>query len=121
MARTLIRDDAYLLLRGGVAKGGADREAVELCFGKRERAFLLDRVLGREDQERAWLGASEPLDRHLRLGHRLEQRRLRLRHRAVDLIDEEDVREDRARPEVERAGEGVVDGKARDVGRLKIR
>jgi hypothetical protein len=29
------------------------------------------------------------------LRHRLEQRRLRLRHRAVDLVDEHDVREDR--------------------------
>ena len=35
------------------------------------------------------------------LGHRLEQRRLRLRHRAVDLVDEQDVGEDRAGPELE--------------------
>ena len=38
-----------------------------------------------------------PLDRDLALLHRLEQRRLGPRRRPVDLVDEEDVREDRAR------------------------
>ena len=40
-----------------------------------------------------------PLDRDAVLLHRLEQRRLRLRRRAVDFVGEHDVREDRPRRE----------------------
>src|SRR6267142_1142442 len=46
------------------------------------------------------------------LGHRLEQRRLGLRHRAVDLVDEQDVREYRPGPELEVPGLLVVDREA---------
>ncbi len=46
-------------------------------------------------------GRVEPVglavDRHLPLLHRLEERGLRLRRRAVDLVGEQEVREDRAR------------------------
>ena len=49
------------------------------------------------------------LDRDLPLLHRLEQRGLRLRRRAVDLVAEEQVGEDRARPELEVARALVVD------------
>ena len=56
------------------------------------------------------------LDRHLPLRHRLEQRGLRLRRSAVDLVAEEQVREDRPRPELEVAGALVVDRRAGDVG-----
>ena len=59
--------------------------------------------------------------RHLLLRHRLEQRGLRLRHRAVDLVDEDDVRENRARPELEVPLPLVEDGESRDVGRLQVR
>ena len=41
------------------------------------------------------------LDRHLPLLHRLEQRGLGLRRRAVDLVAEQEVREDRPWPELE--------------------
>jgi hypothetical protein len=37
----------------------------------------------------------DAVDGDVALGHRLEQRGLRLRRRAVDLVGEEDVREDR--------------------------
>ena len=60
------------------------------------------------------------LDRDLPLLHRLEQRRLRLGGRAVDLVGEDHVREDGPRPERERAvarGEHVGAG---DVGRQEI-
>ena len=55
-----------------------------------------------------------------RFGHRLEQRRLRARHRAVDLVDEDDVREDRAGPELELARLLVEDRQTGDVGRLEV-
>ena len=81
----------------GIAERRLHEEAVELRLGQRERALVLDRVLGRDDEERVVEPARLAVDRHLLLGHRLEQRGLRLRHRAVDLVDEHDVREDRAR------------------------
>ena len=54
------------------------------------------------------------------LRHRLEQRRLRLRHRPVDLVDEQDVREDRSGAELEVARLLVVDREPGDVGRLQV-
>ena len=61
-----------------------------------------------------------PFDRHLPLLHRLEQRRLRLRRGAVDLVREEEVREDRARPELEVAVALVPDRRARHVRRHEV-
>ena len=48
-------------------------------------------------------GSRRALDRHLALLHRLEQRGLRLRRRAVDLVGEQHVREHRPAPEDELA------------------
>jgi hypothetical protein len=58
---------------------------------------VLDGVLRRHDEERIRQRARHAVDGHAPLAHRLEQRRLRLRRRAVDLVREHDVREDRAR------------------------
>ena len=56
------------------------------------------------------------LDRHLALLHRLEQRGLRLRRSTVDLVGEEEVREDRAGAELEVRIPLVPDRRAGDVG-----
>ena len=55
-------------------------------------------------------------DRHLTLGHDLEQRRLHLRGSAVDLVGEHEVGEHRAELDVERLGRRAVDAGAHDVG-----
>ena len=70
-------------------------------FGQGVRAFLFDRVLCGEDEER--LGQRVPLaaDRHLTLLHRLQERRLRLWGRAIDLVREKDVGEHRTLQESE--------------------
>ena len=62
----------------------------------------------------------DAVDGDLLLGHRLEQGRLGLRHRAVDLVDEQDVREDRAGPEAELALALVVHRQPGDIRRLKV-
>ena len=120
MLAQLILDDANLLVLARVAERGAQEEAVELGLRERERALLLDRVLGREHEERIGQLARDAVDRDLLLRHRLEERRLRLRHRAVDLVDEHDVREDRARPELEVALALVEDRQPGHVGRLQV-
>ena len=114
-------DDPELVVLARVAERGPEEEAVELRLGQRERPLLLDRVLRREDEERIGELTGHAVDRHLPLRHRLEQRGLRLRHRAVDLVDEDDVREHRARAKFELAVALVEDREAGDVGRLQIR
>ncbi len=81
-----------------------EEEAVELTFGEREDAFVLVRVLRRDDEERVGKLVRLAVDRHLALAHRLEQGSLGAWRRAVDLVGEEDVREDGARHEEVLAG-----------------
>ena len=117
----LIGEDLQLVLELRVAERGAQEEAVELCLGEREGSLVLDRVLGGEKEERVRQLPRDAVDRDLTLGHRLEQCRLRLRRRPVDLVDEDDVGEDRAGPELEVPRPLVEDGKARHVRWLEIR
>ena len=76
---------------------------------------MLDRVLRRRHQERVREGARDAVGRDLALLHRLQQCRLGLRRRAVDLVGEDDVREDRPLAELELARPRVVDERARHV------
>ena len=92
-----------LLLEARVADQQLEQEAVELRLGQRIGALVLDRVLRGDDDERLGQRMRRALDRHLPLLHRLEQRGLGLRRRAVDLVGEQQVREDRAFAEAERA------------------
>ena len=102
-----------------IADPDPDEEPVELGLGQGERALELDRVLGREDDERVGQGTGRALDRDLALLHRLEQGRLGPRRGPVDLVDEEDVREDRPRREPERAA--LEEARAGDVDRQQVR
>ena len=54
-------------------------------------------------------------DRDLRFVHRFQQRRLCLRRRAVDLIGQQEIREDRARFELELLRVRVINGDAQHV------
>ena len=63
----------------------------------------------------------DAVDRDLLLLHALEQRRLRLRRGAVDLVDEQEVREDGARPELELVRALVEDVHAGHVRRQQVR
>ena len=60
------------------------------------------------------------LDRHLAFLHHLEQRGLRLRRRAVDLVGEQQVGEHRPAARGELAGRLVVERVAGDVGRHQV-
>ena len=59
-------------------------------------------------------------DAHVPLGHDLEQRGLHLRRCPVDLVDQDEVREDRAQLDVELLRRLAVDPGADDVGRDKV-
>ena len=79
----------------GIIDPDVEHEPVELGLGQRIRPFLLDRVLRGQHEERLGQRMPPAADRHLVLLHRLEQRRLRLRRRAVDLVGQDHVGEDR--------------------------
>ena len=59
-----------------------------------EHVTVLEGVLRRDHEERVGKAVSLPLDGHLALLHRLEQRGLRAGRRPVDLVGEEDIGED---------------------------
>ena len=73
------------------------QEAVELRFGQRIGAFLLQRVLRREHMERRRQVVARARDRDVMLLHRLQQRGLRARAGAVDLVGHQKLREHRTR------------------------
>ena len=97
-----------------------EQEAVELRLGQRVGAFLLDRVLRGEHHERRLERERLALDRHLALLHHLEQRRLRLGRRAVDLVGQQQVGEHRAAARGEHLVLRVVERVAGDVGRHQV-
>ena len=109
-------DDLGFLAAGRVADEDLHQEAVALRLGQRVHALALDRVLRREHEERLGHRVGDAADRHVALGHHLEQRRLHLRRRAVDLVGEHDVGEDRAELDVERFLRRAVDARADEVG-----
>ncbi len=93
---------APLLGRGRIAHHDVEHEAIELGFGQRIGAFLLDRILGGQHEQRQLQRMAHAGDGDLRFLHRLEQRRLGARRRAVDLVGEDHLREDRPGHEAHR-------------------
>ncbi len=77
------------------------QEAVELRFGKRIGAFLLQRILRREHMERLRQIVARAGDRDVLLLHRLQQCRLGARRSAVDLVRHQELREHRTGDEAE--------------------
>ena len=117
--------DLLLLGGAGVVDAQLEEEAVELGFGQWVGALLLDRVLRSQHEERLAQLHRLPGRGHGVLLHRLEQRRLRFRGSAVDLVRQYDVGEDGAADEAEllAVGVGVLleDLGAGDVGRHQVR
>jgi len=79
------------------------QESIELGFGEGVRAFHLDGILSRHDQERGLQRIRVRTARYGSFLHRLEQRRLRLGRRSVQFVGQEEARENRAGLELERA------------------
>ena len=94
-------EDALLLLLVRIAEPDAEQEPVELRLGQRERPLQLDRVLRRQHEERLRERVADAVHRDLALLHRLQQRGLRLRRGAVDLVGQDHLREQRPGPERE--------------------
>ncbi len=80
---------------GRIADQDVEHEAVKLRFGQRIGPFLLDRVLRGQDEERIRELVPLAADGHLPFLHGLEQGGLRLGGRAVDLVGQDDIGENR--------------------------
>ena len=85
----------------GIVDEHLHEEPVALRFGQRVHALALDRVLRGEHEEGVGDEVRDAADRHVALGHHLEQRRLHLRRSPVDLVGQDDVGEHRAELDVE--------------------
>ena len=112
----LLLHDGDLVLDLRVVDGELEEEAVELRLGERVGALGLDRVLRRQHQERARHLVGGAADRDLALLHHLEQRGLDLGRRAVDLVGQQEVGEDRPELGAELAVVGLPDAGADEVG-----
>ena len=104
----------------GVSDDDLHEEPVALRLRQQVHTFGLDRVLRREHQERIGNEMRDARDRDLALGHHLEQRRLHLGGRTVDLVGEDEVGEDRAQLHVETLRGLAVDARADEVGRHEV-
>ena len=113
-------DDGDLVLDRGVVDHELEQEAVDLRLGQGVGALGLDRVLRGEHEERLGHAVRLAADRDLVLLHRLEQRGLHLGGRAVDLVGEQQVGEDRAVLGPERAVAGLPDARADEVGGQQV-
>ena len=110
-------EDLALGDAAGQPERAHEREPVELALGQRERAGAAERILRRDDEERVGELVRGAVDGDLALLHRLEQRGLGAGRGAVHLVDQQDVREDRAGPEIPDPARGPVHRGAGDVGR----
>ena len=120
MPMVLAIEHLQLAAAARIAKRDAEQEAVELGFGQWKRSLVIDRVLGGQHDEGLGQPVRHPVDRDLRLLHRLQQGRLRLRGRAVDLVCQHHLRNDRPGPELERPPLLVVDVHAGDIARQEV-
>ena len=97
------------------------QESIELRFGQRVGALLLDRVLRRHHHEQVFERIALVTHGYLALFHRLEQCRLHLGRRTVDLVRQDQVVEQRPLAKFERAFLRSVDIGTGQIRRQQVR
>jgi hypothetical protein len=100
-----------------------EKKPVELRLGERIRPFLFDRISRREHLKRIGQRVRMRSHRHTPLLHRLEERRLRLRRRSVDLVGQNQMVKNRPGKKTHAPPAHVVleDVGAGDVGWKEVR
>src|SRR4051812_19436746 len=101
-------DDRIQFVATRIPDDELKEKSIELSFGQRIRPFLFDRVLRRHDKE--WriqlVYVASNADRSLL--HCLEQGGLRLRRRAIDLIRQTNLSEERTFLKLKLAAPGLI-------------
>ena len=118
-------DDLLFLAPARVRHAELEHEPVELRLGQGIGAFLLDRILGREDEERIGKSIGRARCRDVVLLHCLKESGLGLGGCAVDLVGQDDIGEHGTRHEPEGALAScqvfLDDLSAGDVARHQVR
>ena len=110
-----------LLLGRRIAEIEADQEPVELGLGQAGTSPRGPRGSGSRSTRNGGVRSYVvPSTETLPLGHRLQERRLGPRRGPVDLVGQDDLREDRAGPELELGRLRVEDRGAGDVRRQQV-
>src|SRR6266516_1241499 len=120
-ARVPVGYHLLLVFGFGIAEEDLQQETIKLSFGQRVSSFVLDWIFGCQNREDRRKLIALAVNRYLALLHRLEQRRLRFRWRAIDLIGQQYVSEDRAASQVEGGRRDIEDVSARDIRRHQVR
>ena len=100
--------DLEFFFGGGVADIDEEHEAIELGFWEWVGAFLLDGILGSEDEERFFEGEAMFTGVDLLFLHGLEESGLGFGWGAVDFVGENDIGEDGAFNEFESAATWLI-------------
>ena len=108
-------EDGYFFLLRGIAHGQAQEETIHLRGGQHKCALMLDGVLRCQHEEGIRQRIRLAVDGRLALFHGFQQRGLRARNGAVDLIGQQDVGVHRAALELKIAALLVIDHHAYDV------
>src|SRR2546427_3573815 len=114
-------EDLDLLFPRRIADVDLQQEAIDLGFRERIGPLVLDRILRRNHEERPVQRERLALQGRLPFLHRLEKGGLGLRRGAVDLVREEDVREDGTPSKDEFAGLAVEHVRPGDVRGQEVR
>jgi len=110
-----------LLSSVGEADVQFEHEAVALSLREFEGALHFEGVLGRDDEERVRQFVGFAFDSDVPFLHRLQERALGLRCRAVYLVSDDDVREHRPLLDDELTALLAVDGSPGDIRRKRVR
>ena len=105
----------------GIADIQLQHEAVELRFRKLIGAFLLERILRRQNQKRIGERIRLFANRDLPFLHRFEQRALHLGRSAIDFVGEDQVRKERSELRREFARARIINERADEIGRQQGR
>jgi hypothetical protein len=111
---------AAFFVGGKIAEAGLKEKAIQLRFGQRKGAFILDRVLCCQDQEGARQHARHTIDRDLALAHTFQERCLGTRGGAVDLVGEENVGKGGTRDKLKLSCLLVIDADTCDVAGQEV-
>ncbi len=98
-----------------IAQRKTQQKTIELRIGQRIGAGQVQWILSGDHEERLGQGVTDAVDGDLLLGHRLEQRALGARRRAVDLVGQQQLGKNWARMKSESTVALLVDRYAQDV------
>ena len=115
-----IEQHAAFLLGRQIAEVDLEEKTIQLGFGQRKGAFVLDGILSGQHHERAQQRARLAVHRDLALAHGFQQRGLGTGRGPVDLIGQQNVGKGRAGHELKGACLLIEDADAGDVAGQQV-